>query len=132
MINPCLTYSMIYFIERDFRFLSGEGNWNDGTEQMHRDQLPQESEKVSWRASLQWNGREGCKIGHMEEKLTGLGGLLVHVCACACAHTHACLEREHVSNPDSGFSSGHMMLPCCHEGGLEENQGLWGRGCWES
>lgn len=34
------------------------------------------------------SGREGCKIGHMEEKLTGLGGLLVHVCACVCAHTH--------------------------------------------
>lgn len=36
MFNPCLTYSMIFFIEGDFRFLSGEGNWNDGTEEMRR------------------------------------------------------------------------------------------------
>lgn len=114
---------MIYFIERDFRFLSGEGNWNDGTEQMHRDQLLQESEKVSWRASLQWKGRvQDRSYGRKTDRTRWTAGARVRMCVCA--HTHAYLEREHVSNPDSGFSSGHMVLPCCHEGGLEENQGL--------
>lgn len=130
MINPCLTYSMFFFIERDFRFLSGEVNWNDGTEQMHR-------------TSYYKNPRKCLGEGHSSGMEEGKAVLYViwkknwqdsvdHVCMCAHAHARVLGKRE---CEESRLLALVLGTWCCHVARREDWRRIrvfWGEGLLES